>query len=699
MKPARSLTLLVLFVVSSVSALSAFAAPPAEYGDEIRAFEGFVEMQMKIDRIPGLSVGFTKDGFLWARGFGFADLENKCPATEHSSYRLASNTKSMTAVAILQLAEEGKIDLDAEVQDYVPYFPRKRWPVTVRQVMGHIGGIQHYVDYDVEGHIKENKDTRESLAIFADFDLMAEPGTKYHYSSYGYNLLGAVIEGAAGQSYGDYLEEHLWRTLGMNETHMDDPDRIIPNRVEGYRMVDGQLLNSEFVDVSSRFAAGGTHSTVLDLLKYAKGLAGAEVLSEESVDLAYTSLATVDGHFTDYGLGWRVIPFNGRFSVYHTGGQPETRTLLIRFPRENFAIALAYNLEGANLHVYSHRLAQLILGEPWNLRPYSGDKVNAAVIDGLWEAFNHGLGYFDRYQKARSNDTADLAAAFSYFNSHISRKALEKDFRGTVKKIEDGRHPVASEAFVKVGSHIAVKLHEAKGPKCVGTYHKRGPLPFFTDYVELCEQNPDQVGGLFLSEELSGQIRRWNRDWERTCNAYTRGLAITPFSDFPKIEARLKKLYARAECFPDFTHELARATSSVLSAEDDDRAKIPAELSLALFPESPTSHIMMATVCVCLGDTAKARKLIRKARKIDEDESAANAAILNEQALSLRESGRLDESMELLIIATELFPEEAALYDSLAEIHLKKGVHLLKKALEIDPGYEQARKTLKKLGR
>jgi CubicO group peptidase (beta-lactamase class C family) len=296
--------------------ITALPISAQQYEKQIKAIEDFVVKQMKVDKIPGLSIGFYKNDFIWAKGFGYADLENKTPASARSAYRLASNTKSMTAVAILQLVEQGKVDLDAEVQTYVPYFPRKRWPVTVRQLLGHLGGISHYRNHVVESHIKEHKDTRDALAIFADFDLVAEPGTKYNYSSYGYNLLGAVVEGAARQPYGDYLRENLWEPLGMDDTHMDDPGEILPNRVRGYRLIDGEVKNSEYVDISSRFAAGGTRSTVIDLLKYARGLNTTKVLSRESIDLMHTPMTKKDGRYIIYGMGWRIAPVILKTPVY-----------------------------------------------------------------------------------------------------------------------------------------------------------------------------------------------------------------------------------------------------------------------------------------------------------------------------------------------------------------------------------------------
>ena len=122
---------------------------------------------------------------------------------------------------------------------------------------------------------------------------VAEPGTRFNYSSYGYNLLGAVIEGASGKPYGEYLREVLWGPLGMDATRMDDPDALIPNRVRGYRRgPDGDVINSEFVDISSRFAAGGTRSTVLDLLKFARGVIEGRVLPAALQDAMLHGRAT-----------------------------------------------------------------------------------------------------------------------------------------------------------------------------------------------------------------------------------------------------------------------------------------------------------------------------------------------------------------------------------------------------------------------
>ncbi|MCK4825481.1 beta-lactamase family protein, partial [bacterium] len=523
-------------------------------------------------------------------------------ATAKSAYRLASNTKSMTAAAILQLMEKGKIDLDAEVQTYVPYFPGKRWPVTVRQLLGNLGGISHYKDYDAEGHIKEHMDTKEAIAIFADFALLAQPGTKYNYSSYGFNLLGATIEGAAKQSYGSYLQENLWEPFGMNDTYMDDPDEMFPNRARGYRLIDGELKNSEYVDISSRFAAGGTRSTIVDVLKYAKGLSSEKVLSRESIDLMYTSMATKDGHFTDYGMGWHVDPVNGRFSVNHTGGQPETSTHLIRFPKENFAIALAYNLEGGDLYAYPHRLARLILDEPLNMAVYTGSKVDDALYSGIRDAFNFGLSYFKRYQRPLTRDQEELAEAFAYFNNYVRRDSLLSDYKRIAKKIRDGRHPVAGEAFVKIGSYMAARLMEESGSQHLGLYHKMGAITFFNDYVEICNQNPDHPKELRFNEQCEEIIAGWNEAWLKTYSEYANRLSVTPFSDLEAIGTKLKMTFSGAEIYPDFTEEFAKVTRHFYINGEREKALKAASLSLELYQQSVVSYVFLANTNVCFGE-------------------------------------------------------------------------------------------------
>lgn len=327
------------------SAGSATAKSPPCAPDSAR-LERVVTELMRKERIPGLVLGVARNDCMWVRAFGVSDVENSTPMTPESSFRLASVQKSMTAAAVLQLAGQGKLDLDAPIQRYVPDYPRKRWPITARELLSHLGGVPHYVNRDVEQHIREHRTTRESIAIFAGYDLVAEPGTRYSYSSYGYNLLGAAIESASGMAYADYMRTHVWEPAGMRDTRMDDPLALVPHRVRGYQLVDSVLQNSEFVDVSSRFAAGGTRGTVPDLLRFMIALDAGRLVADSTRRLMLTPARTRDGAPVPYGTGWQIPPFRERGSlVTNDGGQQETRTFILYEPERHLCMALAMNLE------------------------------------------------------------------------------------------------------------------------------------------------------------------------------------------------------------------------------------------------------------------------------------------------------------------------------------------------------------------
>ena len=327
------------------AARSATAERPRCAPDSAR-LERVVTDLMRKERIPGLVLGVARNGCTWVRAFGVSDVENGTPMTPESSFRLASVQKSMTAAAVLQLAGQEKLDLDAPIQRYVPDYPRKRWPITARELLSHLGGVPHYVNRNVEQHIREHRTTRESIAIFAGYDLVAQPGTRYSYSSYGYNLLGAAIESASGMAYSDYMRTHVWEPAGMRDTRMDDPLALVPHRVRGYQLADSVLQNSEFIDVSSRFAAGGTRGTVPDLLRFMIALDAGRLVADSTRSLMLTPARTGDGVSVPYGMGWQIPPFRERGSlVTNDGGQQETRTFILYEPERHLCMALAMNLE------------------------------------------------------------------------------------------------------------------------------------------------------------------------------------------------------------------------------------------------------------------------------------------------------------------------------------------------------------------
>lgn len=700
---------LVLLVVCAAAGISGRPILPQESvspagADALKAYESFVVEQMALDGIPGLSVGFSKGDFTWARGFGYADLENPVPAKPESSYRIASITKTVTAMAVLHLAEAGKINLDSQIQTYVPYFPRKKWPVTVRQLLGHLGGISHYKNDPAEGHIKEPKDTRQAIAIFQDFDLVAEPGTRYTYSSYGFNLLGAAIEGASGIPYGEYIKSFIFMPLGMKESRLDNPRDVIPNRVRGYIFIGRDLKNSEYVDVSSRFSSGGVRSTVVDLLKYASGIMEGRLLKEATYREMFSSMALRSGLFTWTGMGWEVQPWGSHFTVSKGGSQPETRTFLLIFPALKFALAIASNLEDANLMPYARRLVELILDEDIDSLAYVQDKVSQSIYRGVFNVYTYGISSYEGNIGPPSRNRIDVDKAFAYFNNCVNDGELRKNFEETRKKIQAGIHPVSNQAFTQIGSYMARALEEEGGRELLLSCQNRGPVAFFSEYIKRSEANSAAKKYARFKPEFVKLIADWEKDWNRTYTDDVRHLYISPATDFEKLRARLKETFAGASFYPDFTADLVSAAQYFLEKNSPERATPILMLGQDLYPGTPVILTSLGLANIWQGQVETARDFFLKASGIDPTNPSLSVSQFIASANALVQAGKIRQAQALANIAIELHPKEARLYVGMSNLSLllgqkQKAIEYLKTALKISPNLEEAKEKLRAIER
>jgi CubicO group peptidase (beta-lactamase class C family) len=319
----------------------------SEYGEKIEAARAVVLERM--DRFPGLSVSVGIDGqIVWAEGFGWADLEQRVPVRATSRFRVGSVAKPMTAALLGLLYEEGRIDLDATVQTYVADFPEKEHPVTVRQLAGHLAGIRHYQgDEFLSSTYYET--VSDGLRIFADDPLLFEPGTRYSYSSYGWNLLSAVIEGAGDEGFLEQMQRRVFEPLGLLDTTPDQNEMIVAGRVRPYvRGADGKFRNAPYVDNSYKWAGGGFLSTAGDLVRF--GLAHLEpgFLEAETLDEWFTSQRTADEEETGYGIGWTVGEQAGSRTVGHGGGSVGGTTALRVYRDQGLVIAMVTNLSSGD---------------------------------------------------------------------------------------------------------------------------------------------------------------------------------------------------------------------------------------------------------------------------------------------------------------------------------------------------------------
>ncbi|MEZ5428732.1 MAG: serine hydrolase domain-containing protein [Pyrinomonadaceae bacterium] len=352
----------VFYSIAFAFLISAFVFPIGAQElsrEKIKEIERMISSKMSKDRIPGASVAIVLNGKLvWSNGYGLADIENFVPAKADTAYRTASIGKSMTATAAMQLVEKGKLDLTAPIQNYCPAFPKKRWTITAQNLLNHTSGIRHYGE---ENNIEELYSTRhynsvaEALEIFKNDELLFEPGGRYLYSTYGYNLLGCVIEGASGLAFTEYMAKNIFEPAGMKNTRVDDPSAIIPNRARGYVLDQaGHLQNSRMVDMSNKIPAGGFITTAEDLVLFASGVMNGKLIKPETLDRMLTPQKTNSGETIPYGLGWGLFPdedWYGEKEAFHGGGTPQVSGMLYLIPKRKFAVAILFNLEDVSERV------------------------------------------------------------------------------------------------------------------------------------------------------------------------------------------------------------------------------------------------------------------------------------------------------------------------------------------------------------
>lgn len=665
-------------------------------------FEQFVKNQMEKDKIPGLTIGFMKGNQTWVKGFGYADLEGKVPATGDSAYRLASVTKTMTGTAIMQLVERGEIKLDEEIQTYVPYYPKQKWPVTVKQLLVHLGGGQ-----SGSGIGPEHLTPREVVARIAKYPIKNEPGVQFEYTTSGYNLLGAAIEEVSGKSLDQYLRENIWEPLGMKNTRIDDPKLSIPNRVERYELVDGEIKKAPFIDVSSRFGGGGAIGTVPDMLRWAHNIERSGILSRSSFDLMMTPVANKGGRYVGlddgawyYTLGWLVFPVNGQTVFYNDGGQTGTNTMVLHIPSKDLTIAFACNLMTIDRMPYVKALYQAITDESWDISVYTKDTLDDAIYRGMNSTFNYGWLHLERGRNPSVKEAADTPKAFAYFNRTVNRDSLQKDFDKTVAAISDGRHPVADLAFIKVGSQMAQALKKKYPRERIQSYHLTGAIPFFADYIRMYKADSRYPADLRFNESFENLVERWDRDWARTWNDYTRRFDFTAGSDLNNIEQNLTPLFKGAEVYPNLINQLLDLRQSFEAKKDSESGRKAASIAAQLYPQSDRAAVFHGISLAMLGKKEDARSEIKRAAAINS-KGMASSAVLNRIALAIAETGKLSEAISWLEISVEIYPNDAALFGTFGDLYQKAGrveraVEMYKKALEIDPNNEKAKAALRK---
>lgn len=340
----KSIILLLLYFILPIFQLQAQQITS-------KNLDEYLANYISIKQVPSISAGLLINGEIkWIKSVGYSDIENKVPASEESLYRIASISKPITAIAIMQLWEEGLINLDEDVRKYLPYFPEKKYKFTVRQLLNHTSGIRSYKDGEFDSK-KYFRSTKEALKVFEYDSLMFEPGTKYFYTSLGYTVLAAIVEEITKKSFENYINENIFLRAGMLSSRVDKHRDIIPFRARGYEKdAEYNLVNAPLADLSIKVAGGGILSNSKDLLLFAKALLENKLVSTSTLKFMTTKTKLKNGNFINYGLGFSLEFENDSLKYFsHAGAGTGFSSLLIIYPSLKNAAVHLINIRDINL--------------------------------------------------------------------------------------------------------------------------------------------------------------------------------------------------------------------------------------------------------------------------------------------------------------------------------------------------------------
>lgn len=350
---------------------------PSAESSHLDLARGHVRELLVANTVPALSVAVMRgQDLLWAEAFGKVNLELDVAASPAHRFRLGSVSKVITATLTAMLATRGIVDLDAAIVQYMPDLPQLHHATTLRQLLTHRGGIRHYLPKDEARNdlgpidLRQYPHTADVLAVFINDPLVAKPGERVSYSTFGYTLASLVIEAAAKVPFLDLVRREIAKPLGLESLGGDTQIALVPNRVTGYQPGDtvrkaqpdfqGTYGNVPSANVAYKWAGGGLLATATDLAKFGAAHLTADRIPTAALNALFTVHTQATSDSPPLGLGWRINEdTKHRLRWHHAGSQLGARASIVVYPHERLSIAFATNVTGipGNTTELSERIA------------------------------------------------------------------------------------------------------------------------------------------------------------------------------------------------------------------------------------------------------------------------------------------------------------------------------------------------------
>jgi CubicO group peptidase (beta-lactamase class C family) len=449
-----------------------------------------------------LAKQFTADGtgataliarngqIVYHKAVGMANIAEGRQMKTDDVFRIGSITKQFTAIAILQLMEEGKLSLQDEITRFIPDYPTQGYTITIEHLLTHTSGIQSYTGMsDYGGRMTLDLSPEEMIAHFKNEPMNFAPATAWDYSNSGYFLLGYIVEKVTGKSYCTYLEERIFRPLGMTNSFCG-PEKPIGNRVVPYSMNEqGKFEPAQPLSMTQPYAAGFIQSTVGDLLKWNEALHDYKLVKKETLDKAFTPYKLADGTATIYGYGWMVGGIQGSPSIEHGGGINGTLTMAIYLPQEDLFVAVFSNCDCNPPEDLAAKLAAIAIGKPYQQQEVTLGKKALQRYVGNYEnakgelriiTLEDGKLYSQRGRNPKYLLKASAEDRF-FFDDHLLTLTFSKNSKGKIEKlVTSGR--MGDETWLPTDKVILerkeIKVPEAVLETYVGSYKATDDFAF-----------------------------------------------------------------------------------------------------------------------------------------------------------------------------------------------------------------------------
>ena len=317
-----------------------------------------INEHMASNNFLGVTVGlYIENCGTYLSGAGFTDKGDQKRTNSDMLGRIASITKPMTAIAIMQLYEKGMLDLDKPIQTYIKEFPKKvKGDITIRHLLKHTSGISHYSSKWDALSFTHYPTLVNALDAFKDKELDFVPGTQYMYSSYGYTVLGAIIEKVSQMGYGEYMRKNIWDKAGMSNTSLEEDKQKYNNKSRLYLKVKSTYIKSPKTDLSIIYSAGGVQSTVKDLLKFGEAVLHNKLIESTTLEMMINATDEMAPAIGDdpYGFGWAVYddPKYGRI-IQHGGSQPGASSFFSIYIDHKIVTVVLSNSFGSRQNAFS----------------------------------------------------------------------------------------------------------------------------------------------------------------------------------------------------------------------------------------------------------------------------------------------------------------------------------------------------------